>query len=132
MEFIQFEKIIFQRAFSCIKWYSGEYHLAFPTDHFVDWTFRVSNWNPTKQLAFDREAVRKKQANFNWKAMMFFFNTWFENSFILRKSLALKEPLADVMLHYQGTAQTVRRPCEPIVLSIRNFERPAEVQLKSC
>ena len=60
----------------------------------------------------------------------FFSILKFEKSFILRK-LALKEPVADVMLHSQGTAETVRRHCKPIILSIRNFERPTEVQLSS-
>ena len=32
----------------------------------------------------------------------------------------------------QGTTQTVRWPYEPIILSIRHFEGPTEVQLNSC
>ena len=31
----------------------------------------------------------------------------------------------------QWTAQAVRQPCEPILLSIGYFESPTEVQLKS-
>ena len=31
----------------------------------------------------------------------------------------------------QGTAQTVRWPCEPIILLIKLFEGPIEVQLNS-
>ena len=32
----------------------------------------------------------------------------------------------------QGIAQTLRRPCKPIILSTEHFEGPTEVQLNNC
>ena len=46
-----------------------------------------------------------------------------------RKKFSVKEFLANT-LGCQGTAQTVRWPCEPIILSTGHFEGPTEVQLK--
>ena len=47
-----------------------------------------------------------------------------------QKKIVLKEPFDDVCCTH-GTVQTVRWPCEPIVLSIGHFEDPTEVQLNS-
>ena len=78
--------------------------MALRTDHFVDPTFRGSNWSPTEQLAKGFQNSLKKQAIFIEIITVFFFvffYGWYRNSFI-SKELALKEPLDDVMLHTEN------------------------------
>ena len=44
------------------------------------------------------------------------------------KNIFVKE-FSDSTHGIQGIAQTLRWPCEPIILSIEHFEGPTEVQL---
>ena len=50
---------------------------------------------------------------------------WFEH-FLIPKKFCLIKFLGDT-LGTLGTAQTLRWPCEPIILSIGHFESPTEV-----
>ena len=58
-----------------------------------------------------------------------FLNAYFKNLLIC-KIFSVKESSASTH-GSQGTAQTVRWPCEPIILSIGNFEGQTEVQLRT-
>ena len=57
------------------------------------------------------------------------FNASIQNLFIYKKYLVI-EFLANTD-GIQKTLQTVRWPCEPIILSIGNFESATDVQLNS-
>ena len=64
-KFIDFEKIICKKAVNYNTWYSwncSQCHLALWTNHFVNRTFRESNWRVVESLiASDQAAVWKRR-----------------------------------------------------------------------
>ena len=95
---------------------------------FVNRTFRESNWSPIEQLAKDQSQFGNTGL-FYFKKNQKFLNVYFKNLFIC-KILSVKVPLANTH-GCEGTAQTFKWPCEPIILSIGHFDDPTEVQLSS-
>ena len=58
-----------------------------------------------------------------------FFNALFQNLFICKQKSVMKFLAITDGTH--GTLQSVRWPCESIILSIGNFQSRTEVQLNS-
>ena len=89
-----------------------------------------SNWAVRKRLlASDCKAILKKQDNFIESKINFFLMAYLKIH-LFRKNWLWRNLW---MMSYctQGTAQTFRWSCKPIILSIGHFEGPNEVQLNS-
>ena len=93
-----------------------------------------SNWRVGESLiASDQQENFKNTLNLS-KAEWFFFNAWFENSFIF-KTLCFKEPLADVMLHSGNWSdcQMVLRTDQIVNQTFpRSYWSPTEKLVKGC
>ena len=88
-----------------------------------------SNWTVgEKFLVSDQEAVRECRLTL-LKGQWTFFQC------LISKLIHLdKKPMMEFLVNADGThetLQTVRWSCEPIILWIRHFESPTEVQLNS-
>ena len=57
------------------------------------------------------------------------FKALFQNLLICKNNSVMEFLVNTDCIH--GTLQTVRWPCEPIILSIEHFEGPTEIQLNS-
>ena len=134
--FIHFERISFVRASGWCNAEPGE--LLKLSDEFVNWSFcqldisRVqvkSNWTVGKRLpASDSKTFWKSRLILS-KSLLFFFYGRFGNWFLWKELVWRSFWMMSCCT--QGTAQTFRWPCKPIILSIGHFQSPTELQLNS-